>query len=466
MKNIWKYEKVPIRWKEGLIIKLPKKGNVKECKNHRGITLLSVAGKILGRIIIDRLRNGVDKRLRMEQAGYRNGRGTTEQVFVLRNILEQVNKWQATLYLGFVDFEKAFDSVHTESLWTIMRKYGIPDKLVRMVKLFYDGFKCAVEEEGEPGEWFEVTTGVKQGCNMSGFLFLMVLDWVMRRTVGDGENGIRWKFTSKLDDLDFADDIALLSSTKQQMQHKLDKLDKEAKRVGLKISGQKTKMMRINSSSQEQFTIGERNERIEDVEEFCYLGATICKDGGGMKDLKNRLSKARGAFTRLKKIWRSSNISRKTKLRLYKTLVVPVLVYGCETWKMNQGDCKLIDVFNNKCLRRIMKVHWKDHVSTEELLNQANCSLLSKEVKRRRWKMIGHILRQDRHNLPNVAMTWAPEGKRKRGRPKTTWRRTVEKERAEVGWKSWEEARVAARDRRKWRETADALCATGREGDR
>lgn len=112
LKNIWKYEKVPSRWKEGLIIKLPKKGNLKECKNSRGITLLPVAGKILGRIIIDRLCNGVDKRLRMEQAGYRNGRGTTEQVFVLRNILEQVNEWQETLYLGFVDFEKALDSVH------------------------------------------------------------------------------------------------------------------------------------------------------------------------------------------------------------------------------------------------------------------------------------------------------------------------------------------------------------------
>jgi hypothetical protein len=404
LKNIWKYEKVPSKWKQGLIIKLPKKGNLKECKNSRGITLLSVAGKMLGRIIIDRLRNGVDKRLRMEQAGYRSGRGTTEQVFVLRNILEQVNEWQATLYLGFVDFEKAFDSVHRESLWIIMKKYGIPEKLVRMVRLFYNGFQCAVEEEGEPGEWFEVTTGVKQGCNMSGFLFLIVLDWVMRRTVGNGENGIRWKFTSKLDDLDFADDIALLSSTKQQMQYKLNKLDAEARRVGLKINVEKTKMMRINPSSQEQFTIGTQ-DRIEEVEEFSYLGATVCKDGGGMKDLKNRLSKARGAFIRLKKIWRSSNISRKTKLRLYKTLVVPVLVYGCETWKMNKGDSKMIDVFNNKCLRRIMKVRWEDHVSTEELLKQANCRSLSSDVKQRKWKMIGHILRQDRYNLMNVAMT-------------------------------------------------------------
>ena len=80
--------------------------------------------------------------------------------------------------------------------------------------------------------------------------------------------------------------------------------------------------------------------------------------------------------------------------------------------------------------------------------------------------MIGHILRQDRHNLSNVAMTWAPEGKRKRGRPKTTWRRTVERERTEAGWKSWDEARAAAADRKKWRDSVKALCATRREADR
>lgn len=71
-----------------------------------------------------------------------------------------------------------------------------------------------------------------------------------------------------------------------------------------------------------------------------------------------------------------------------------------------------------------------------------------------------HILRQDRENHNNTAMTWAPEGKRKRGRPKTTWRSTVEKERREVGWNSWDEARVTAADRKRWRESVEALCAT------
>jgi len=76
--------------------------------------------------VIDRIHNGVDIRLRNEQAGYRKGRGTTEQIFILRNIIEQANEWQASLYINFIEFEKAFDSIHRESLWLIMRKYGIP----------------------------------------------------------------------------------------------------------------------------------------------------------------------------------------------------------------------------------------------------------------------------------------------------------------------------------------------------
>ena len=184
-----------------------------------------------------------------------------------------------------------------------------------------------------------------------------------------------------------------------------------------------------------------------------------------MKDLKNRLSKARGAFNKLKKIWISNNISRKTKLRLYKTLVVPVLLYGSEIWKMNKGDDKAVNVFHNRCLRKIFRIRWQDHVSTKELLERASMKPLSVEVMSRRWKMIGHILRKDRNDDCNVAMSWVPEGKRRRGRPKTTWRRTVEKERQEAGWRSWEEVQTAATNREEWRSSVKALCATRHEKD-
>ena len=461
--EVWKQERTPLRWKRGIIVKLPKKGDLKNCKNWRGITLLPVVSKVLGRIVIDRIRNGVDNKLRKEQAGYRTGRGTTDQVFVLRNIIEQCNEWQAPLYINFVDFEKAFDSVHRESLWIIMKSYGIPGKIIGVVKALYNNFECAVMDEGQTTEWFKIKTGVKQGCNMSGFLFLLIIDWIMKRTAGNGENGIRWKFTTKLDDLDFADDIALLSSTKQQIQHKTDRLVENSKQTGLKPNIDKCKILRMNAKNQESITIS--GEPLKDVDKFEYLGAFVSNAGGGTMDLENRLTKARATFNRLKSIWSSTSISRNTKLRLFKTLVKTVLMYGSETWKMTKGDNRKLDVFQTKCLRRILKVKWEDHIRNEVILERAGMKSMSSEVQRKRWKYIGHILRKEPNHDCVTAVTWAPEGKRKRGRPKTTWRRTVDKERQVAGWTSWNQARAAAADKVTWRLSVEALCATWHEAD-
>ena len=127
---------------------------------------------------------------------------------MLRNIIEQVVEWQSTLYITFVDFEKAFDSVHRESLWKIMESYGIPPKLMRMIQILYGNSKCAALDGGEESEWFKVNTGVKQGGVMSGFIFLIVVDWIMSHASEINNTGVRWKFMSKLEDLDFADDLA------------------------------------------------------------------------------------------------------------------------------------------------------------------------------------------------------------------------------------------------------------------
>ena len=97
--TIWEQEVVPKVWKQGLIVKLPKKGDLSECGNWRGITLTSVPSKVFGRVLIDRIGQGVDSKLRDEQAGFRRGRSTVEQIFVLRNIVEQVVEWQSTLYI-------------------------------------------------------------------------------------------------------------------------------------------------------------------------------------------------------------------------------------------------------------------------------------------------------------------------------------------------------------------------------
>ena len=113
--KIWNHERIPEGWKQGLIVKLPK-GLQKLKRDNVAVC----SGKIMGRMIIDRIRKGVERRLRKEEAGCRKGRGTTDQVFILRNIIEQANEWQATLYLNFIDFEKALDSIHRQRLWEII----------------------------------------------------------------------------------------------------------------------------------------------------------------------------------------------------------------------------------------------------------------------------------------------------------------------------------------------------------
>ena len=281
--------------------------------------------------------------MRKEQAGFRENRSTIEQIFTLRNILEQGNEWNATLYTHFIDFEKAFDSIHRESLWNIMSIYGIPEELICLIKAMYSNFECAVVEEGETTEWFQVQSGVKQVCTMSGFLFLLSIDWVMNRTTEGRRTGIRWKLTSVLEDLDFADGIALLSSRCVDIEDKTSRLVDEAARVGLKINAKKSKVMRINARNDQRIKVND--EQVDDVEEFLYLGALLDREGGATKDIQQRLSKARQTFYRLRRIWDCNEISRKTKVQLFKTIVTAVLMYGCEAWKLTKTEAKKLDAF-------------------------------------------------------------------------------------------------------------------------
>ena len=239
-----------------------------------------------------------------------------------------------------------------------MKAYGIPDKLITMVKIMYDDFECSVLDEGEQTRWFKITTGVKQGCVMSVFLFLLTVDWTMRRTTENHRNGIRWNFTSTLEDLDFADDIVLISSKYEHVQSKTNRLVDNTGRVGLKLNAQKCKGMRMNSRREDKVMIG--REEVEDVEEFVYLGSTVTKEGGGTEDIKKRLSKAQGAFFNLRNIWNTRSIGRNTKIKLFKTLVRPVLLYGCEAWKLTASEEKKLDRFQFMCLRRIL-THPKRH---------------------------------------------------------------------------------------------------------
>ena len=196
--------------------------------------------------------------------------------------------------MNFIDFEKAFDSIDHQVLWKILKHYGIPQKIISIIQQLYDGFSCQVIHDGNLTEPFIVTTGVRQYCLLSPLLFLMVIAWVSKTTYKEPK-GIQWTLHTRLEDLDFADDICMLSHRYQDMQHQATSLEEIAKQTGLLINPQKTKKtMRINTTQTDKVTI--RDTEVEHVEQFRYLGSIISSTGETDEDIKALKRKAQQAF--------------------------------------------------------------------------------------------------------------------------------------------------------------------------
>ena len=140
--KIWDPEYIPSEWREGILVKLTKKGDLSLCKNYRGIMLLSSAGKVLNRIILEPMREDVDRVLRENQAGFRPPRSTTDHITTLRIIVEQSLEWRTALCINFIDYEKAFDSLDRNVLWDLIANYEGPSKIISLVKNTYEGTNC------------------------------------------------------------------------------------------------------------------------------------------------------------------------------------------------------------------------------------------------------------------------------------------------------------------------------------
>ena len=118
----------------------------------------------------------------------------------------------------------------------------------------------------------------------------------------------------------------------------------------------------------------------------------------------------------------------------YNSCVLSVLLYGSECWKMTDKDINKLSTFHNTCLRKIMKIFWPNKISNKDLHNITNTKDMKTWLIQKRWRWLGHVLRKPYEDMTKVALRWTPEGERKRGRPKTTWRRTIENEIKERGY--------------------------------
>jgi hypothetical protein len=184
----------------------------------------------------------------------------------------------------------------------------------------------------------------------------------------------------------------------------------------------------------------------------------VTADGGAIDDVKTRIKKANGTFVELHQLWKNEDISRKTKIQIFNNNVKSVLLYGCQMWKVTTQITNKLQVFVNRCLRRILGIRWLEVVHSVELWEAAGEKSIVLQIKKRKWRWIGHILRKNDGQTEKQALDWNLQGVKRRERPKQTWKRTVVETAAKC-CKTWSEVKRLVKNRVRWRCFTDALCS-------
>ena len=412
----------PKEWTQSLVIPLPKKGNLKQCQNYRTISLISHPSKVMLQVILNRLKSQSEKLLAEEQAGFRPKRSTMEQIFNLRILIEKHLQHQKDIYHNFIDFRKAFDRVWHDGLWQVLRQFNIDNCLIEIIKALYDNAHSAVFMNNQVGTSFKTTVGVRQGCLLSPVLFNLFLENIMTETLQNHQSTISIGGRS-LCNLRFADDIDLMGGSKQELQNLTNRLSERANAYGMEVSTEKSKVM-VNSTNNDSTEINMNGEVLEEVNQFKYLGSILTKDGTSNREVKARIAAATSALVRLERVFKSNNISFRTKYHLYKSLVTSILMYGCESWTLTAELEKRIQAFENKCHRKLLKISYKEHktnayVKEEIRKRMGHQEPLLSTIKRRKLIWFGHTTRHD--TLAKTILQGTLEGKRKRGRQKKSW---------------------------------------------
>nr|VZH96041.1 unnamed protein product [Spirometra erinaceieuropaei] len=397
VQEMWRQGEVPQDFKDATIVHLYKrKGNRQVCDNHRGISLLNIAGKIFARILLNRLNNHLEQGLLPEsQCGFRRHRGTTDMIFAARQLQEKCQEMRTHPYSTFVDLTKAFDTVNREGLWKIMQKFGCPERFTQMVRQLHDGMMARVTDNGAVSEAFAVTNGVKQGCVLAPTLFSLMFSAMLMDAYRDERPGIRIAYrtdghllnhrrmnfqsrvsTATVHELLFADDCDLNTTSEEEMQRSLDLFFTACENFGLVINTQKTVVMHQpppNSATAPNTPpqINVNGTQLQVVENFPYLGSTLSRNTKIDDEVANRISKASQAFGRLQSIvWNRHGLQMSTKLKMYKTVILPTLLYEEETWTVYTRQARRLNHFHLSCLRRILRLNWQDRIPDTEVLER------------------------------------------------------------------------------------------------
>lgn len=281
----------------------------------------------------------------MNQNGFRPNRSTIAQILTLRRLIEGIKAKNLPAVLTFVDFSKAFDSIHRGKLMEIMEAYGIPPQIINAVKILYEDTEAQVLSPDGETDFFKISAGVLQGDTLAPLLFILALDYAMRKATSNPQQTgftLHPRLSRRnpeviITDTDFADDIALISDTIEKAQLLLLRVETAAELVGLHVNVTKTEYMMYNQDESDIVTL--TGESLKCVDDFKYLGSWI---NSSEKDINTRIGMAWAAANKMDVIWKST-LNRKLKIQFFRATVESVLLYGAESWTLTKSMERHLD---------------------------------------------------------------------------------------------------------------------------
>ena len=486
--------RIPTSWKESTTIALYKgKGDALDCSKHRGLRLLEHGFKIYEKVLEGKLRKITT--IGENQFGFRSERSTIGAIFIVRQLQEKFLEKKKKLYHIFVDLEKAFDKIPRKAIEWALRRQLVPEILVQMVMLLYEDSKSRVKVGGEESEGFPINVGVHQGSALSPLLFILIMEEATKECQGEA----LWHLL-------YADDLVLTAESREAVERKFMEWKRPLEDRGMKVNLGKTKLMVTGKKSEvirsgrypcgvcgrgvaansifcngcqswihqrcsglrvvredpdfrcksctdqdapqqdEDDTIQIDGDRIEEVKEFCYLGDLLDSEGSVERTARMRVAAAWRKWREISSLLTNKDIPLKHRGRVYDACIRSVLLYGGEGWPMIARVQAILTSCDRRMLRYMAGVAWQDRVRSEEVARRCGVEVLENVLRRRRLRWFGHVKRRDEEDPLKRVGELVVEGRRPPGRPRKSWRKTVEEDMRKVGAQEED-----ALDRDRWR---------------